>query len=377
MARKFLYFIAFCIIIVLGVLLALRLFPLQIARMSFVPGEEFVAPAPRTPVDYADTKLWFARPGVAQNVTNWTPPEFPVPTEDPTQDPDYRPAATFFIHPTSYLNRAQWNEPADDAESRDRARNYVKLMASAFADTGPVWAPRYRQATFGSFLLAGDRTGQRALDAAYGDVLAAFDTFIAAQMPDTPIILAGHSQGSFHLVRLLKDRVAGKPLAGRIVAAYAIGWPISLKADLPALGLPACTAPDQTRCIISFQSYAEPAEYQDGLPLFEQWPGLTGTARAGDAYLCTNPLNGGAAARGDASLNLGMVKPNLRFDDGNLLAQGVGAVCDKKGFLLVGPGPNLGPFVMPGNNYHAYDYAMFWANLRADAGRRTRAFVAR
>ena len=76
------------------------------------------------------------------------------------------------------------------------------------------------------------------------DVAAAFDRFLA-EAGDRPIILAGHSQGALHLERLLREKVAGKPIAKRIVAAYVVGWPISTTADLPALGLPACASPDQ------------------------------------------------------------------------------------------------------------------------------------
>ena len=39
--------------------------------------------------------------------------------------------------------------------------------------------------------------------------------------PALPIVLVGHSQGALHLMRLLKDRVAGTPLAGRVAAAIA------------------------------------------------------------------------------------------------------------------------------------------------------------
>jgi hypothetical protein len=63
-----------------------------------------------------------------------------------------------------------------------------------------------------------------------------------------------------------------------------------------------------------------------------------------------------------------------------LQAAGVGARCDVRGFLLIGKAedvPDLGPYVLPGNNYHVYDYALFWADIRADAVRRLKAFEAR
>ena len=56
----------------------------------------------------------------------------------------------------------------------------------------------------------------------------------------------------------------------------------------------------------------------------------------------------------------------------------VPARCDGgRGFLLIGDPPNLTRYVLPGNNYHVYDYSLFWANVRADAARRLQAFQAR
>jgi hypothetical protein len=37
----------------------------------------------------------------------------------------------------------------------------------------------------------------------------------------------------------------------------------------------------------------------------------------------------------------------------------------------------MGNFVFPGNNYHVYDFSLFWANVRADANRRAAAFAAK
>ena len=51
-----------------------------------------------------------------------------------------------------------------------------------------------------------------------------------------------------------------------------------------------------------------------------------------------------------------------------------------RGILLIGERdtlPEMGPYALPGNNYHVYDYALFWANVRADAERRLTAFEGR
>jgi hypothetical protein len=34
----------------------------------------------------------------------------------------------------------------------------------------------------------------------------------------------------------------------------------------------------------------------------------------------------------------------------------------------------MGPFVLPGGNYHVYDYALYWTNLREDFARRLAAW---
>src|SRR5437763_1242925 len=120
-------------------------------------------------------------------------------------------------------------------------------VAGAFGQLAEVWAPRYRQAAYGAFLLKSD-DAQKALDFAYQDVAAAFDEFVRQVPKESPIILAGHSQGALHLERLLREKIAGKAIAKRVVAAYDVGWPISTATDLPALGLPACTSPSQTGC---------------------------------------------------------------------------------------------------------------------------------
>ena len=42
-----------------------------------------------------------------------------------------------------------------------------------------------------------------------------------------------------------------------------------------------------------------------------------------------------------------------------------------QGLLLIGEPPaGFGVAVLPGNNFHVFDYALFWANVRADAARR-------
>jgi hypothetical protein len=367
-ARKFLYVIAGIIVLVLLVLLALRLFGAQLSRIAFVPGEAFNDQPALAGDAYASPKMWIARPDIASNPAQWIPTGAP---KNISQDNDI---AVFFVHPTSFLSNDHWNAPLDNKEANETAIQFVSGQASALNTAPNIWAPRYRQAAFGAFL-TDQPEAAKALALAYRDVLMAFDAFVAAQKPDAPILLAGHSQGALHLTHLLKDRVAGKPIAKRIVAAYVVGWPISVTADMPKIGLPACRGPDDTGCIMAWQSFAEPAEYDRMVKVYNATNGFTGQPRKDTAMLCTNPLNGGAAPAALMKANLGTLKPDDKMITGALIVGAVPARCDDKGFLLIGDPPEIGPYVLPGNNYHVYDFPLFWANVRADATWRLRKFL--
>ncbi len=367
MGRKFLYFFASLIVLVIAGGFAMNLYSDELTQWAFVPTTKFEKQEELVKSIYDDDRMWFAKAEQKQNnPTLWRPDGAPAPAKRGN-------AAVFFVHPTSYTAKDHWNAPLADTDSQVRARIFLRGLATPFADAGEVWAPRYRQAAIGAFLTQ-KTEGKAALDSAYRDVLLAFDHFIAKQPKNRPIILAGHSQGSLHLTHLLHERVAGKPLAKRIVAAYVVGWPVSVDADIPALGLKACSAPDMTGCIMSWQAFADPPDYARIMAAYNSTIGFNGQPRKDTQILCTNPLNGGSGAEETAESNLGTLKPNGDLSAGELIGKSVPARCDKNGFLLIGDPPNLGPYRLPGNNYHVYDYPLFWSNVRADALRRLARF---
>ena len=338
------------------------------------PQGHYQAPPPGdSGPDYADTANWLAKPGAGSNLAEWRPDQSDG-TPAPPPLPSARDAATFFIHPTTYLERDRWNAALlPDLTSEGRTQTFVRSQASAFNEVSDVWAPRYRQAAFGAFLLkSADAT--QALDLAYRDVLKAFDVFLAAQPANKPLILAGHSQGALHLSRLLTDR--RDALGGRLVAAYVVGWPLSVTADLPTMSRTACAAPDETGCILSWQSFAEPANPSLVMDSWVGTKGPNGRIRQRADIVCVNPLTGTSGGAAPASANLGTLQPSADFATATVAPGLVSARCDK-GLLLVGGAlPGVGGFVLPGNNYHPFDYALFWGSIRADAARRLAAFRA-
>lgn len=366
-ARRFLILVVVLTLLAVAGAFALFQFGERVLLRGAIPQGHY-QPPPSTGPDYAEQSNWIAQPGLPDDPSAWRPAQ-----DAPTPGP--RRAHAFYIHPTTYLQRDRWNAPLDDRDSRDRAAVFVQSQASAFGDAAAVWAPRYRQAAFGAFLLDSN-DARAALALAYADVSRAFDQFLAAIPPGDPIILAGHSQGALHLARLLRERVAGKPLRGRIVAAYVVGWPLSVSADVPALGLPACRAADQPGCLLSWMSFAEPANPDLVVNSYEGSAGWAGGKRKRQDILCVNPLTGTQNGAAPPAANTGTLVPSADLRSGSLVAGRVGARCDKGLLLIDGAIPPLGPYVLPGNNYHVYDYALFWDAIRADALRRQREWQA-
>ncbi|HZB69475.1 MAG TPA: DUF3089 domain-containing protein [Sphingomicrobium sp.] len=368
-ARRFLFLVFILTLLAVAGAVAIFQFGDRVLLRSTVPKGHYTAPPPSSGPGYADHANWIAKPGLAKDPSWWRPTDEPRPLVP-------KGAHAFYIHPTTYLERDRWNAPLDERRSSERAALFVQSQASAFGDVASVWAPRYRQAAYGAFLLD-NKDARAALNLAFSDVERAFDAFIAGIPPGEPIILAGHSQGALHLMRLLKERVARKLLLNRIAAAYVVGWPISVTADLPALGLPACRSPDHAGCILSWMSFAEPANPDLVIDSYEGSAGLTGAKRERDDILCVNPLSGSQNGAAPPAANRGTLVPSADLRSATLVPGRVGARCDRGLLILEGSIPLLGPYVLPGNNYHVYDYALFWDAVRTDALRRERAWQAR
>lgn len=367
-ARRFLILIAVLTLIFISGAFALYQFGDRILIHMATPGGRYTPPLPGSRLDYSKLDAWIARPDMVDDPSRW------IPFGAGIASADQGAAAIFYIHPTTYLERDRWNAPAQGNRDSDvRARLFVQIQASTFNHAGQIWAPRYRQAAYGAFLLNSE-DAQKALALAYSDIEAGFAQFLRSIPRDTPVILAGHSQGALHISRLLERH--GDQLTGRLIAAYVVGWPLSVTADLPGMGLPPCVEPSQFGCVLSWQSFKEPANPHLVTQAWVGTKGLTGAERRRADMLCVNPLTGTMDGEAPPIANMGTLAPDRNFSKATLVPDHVGARCDN-GFLLIdGDVPDLGPYVLPGNNYHVYDYALFWANIGKDAARRLAAWMA-
>ena len=410
MARKFLYFVAVCIVVVIVGMIALSIWSREATEIAFVPRGEFVEQEPLAANAYQDPAMWYSRPGLGTS----DPARYQPGVAEPEEDPAAReaspeapaaersldappPAATgtvrageavsaeetpafavFFVPPTSYTKGAlgDWNAALNDADTDRLAAVFLRGLASPFNRADELWAPKYRQAAVGAFLTDSPEA-TKAIDAAYADVAQAFDYFLSSVGPDKPIVLAGHSQGSTHVLRLLREKVAGTPLQDRIAAVYAPGWPISVAHDLPSLPLPACASPNQSACLIAYASFSDEGDPGQLLRRYSAVPGLDGEPRGeDDPILCVNPLTGTVGGSAPASANRGTLVPSSDLATAALVPSAVPARCDAQGLLRIGDPPELGEGVLPGGNYHVYDIPLFWKNLQDDVLERVKAWTA-
>ncbi len=329
------------------------------------PDHAFADRAVPTAPDYAQRTHWAALPD-RDDLADVVPDGVIDIQRDAAVD-------VFFVHPTTYYNTATWNQPLGDLMANAITDGAVlRGQASVFNSSGAVYAPRYRQATLYSFMDGGE-SGAAALDLAYADVLAAFDYFIGHFNQGRPFILAGHSQGSRHLVPLLKDRIEGRALRSRMVAAYPIGFDMS--PDQLPTDVPVCSEATQTGCLVTWNAVG-PDAYA-----------FTDTSRS----TCVNPLSWRIdGARVDFGANLGAVSFGaLRLfgepDPGRLVAsrpavveRGVADAQCIGGRLIVTEirSANFAAMPMGRDNYHLYDYSLFHMNLRKNAEARVAAYLA-
>lgn len=375
--------------ILIGVILVvcLKLFGEKIVLAYVQPSGSVVElPTPTRP-DYADEKNWIALPS-KQDESDLIPIGLAV-----SEVSKEMPVDVFYIHPTGYFATDSWNsDMAPERGAAQQSQAMLALQASVFNGCCDVYAPQYREATLWSFLEKENDNGTQALAIAYTDVERAFDYFIKHYAKDKPFIIASHSQGSTHAMRLLEEKIEHTELYGRMVAAYVIGYKVPLdKFGTAFNNITVCQSAEQTGCLISWDTYGDGAkDVDDTVP---QWY-TSGWQQKGQLEtVCVNPLSWKQdQQRADASLHLGAVAtPELSFFENVFLDKNTGkkitelslsstpktwAECRANGlFIAAQKSDKLIDKLNSKRVYHVYDYHYFYLNLRANARLRSQAFL--
>lgn len=174
-------------------------------NLKGVPGiEKF-----ETAIDYSNGNYWISRP------------------ETPDKDVD-----VIYYYPTAYFSDDITKcaiSDIDDAGMVATGTGFVNNNCLVFNETCNVYAPLYRQSdvsyassldndTFNSFM---NFTSSQ-------DPTAAIDYYFKNLNNGRPFMLAGHSQGSSTLMKLLENYFSQHPeYLDRMIAAYAIGFSVT------------------------------------------------------------------------------------------------------------------------------------------------------
>ncbi len=346
------------------------------ARLLVHPPRDGFDPAKAPPApDYAQARSWAALPQ-APGMSAATPRGVSA------IDPRTAEVDVFFIHPTTFFSNSQWNQPLDDADTNENTdTRTIRNQASVFNGCCRIYAPRYRQMTFSGFM-KGPPDANAALGLAYSDVKRAFAYYLAHYNHGRPFIIASHSQGSRHARILIEQMIDGTILGDRMVAAYIIGnwidsdWFAKLKTIKP------CERADDTGCVVTWSTLAEDSDAKMIRRDFAKRSGVTDEAVAAKfadgKFVCINPLSwsaGNEAAPRKLDLGAWVYGPdkNPRAPDPGL----VGARCSDGALYVSRPADVIYRIaILPGGNYHNYDYQFAYMNIRANAIERVKAYVA-
>jgi hypothetical protein len=226
----------------------------------------------------------------------------------------------FYVYPTVSNQQSRLATKRVDPE----IRSIALYQAARFSQVCRVFAPVYRQATVPA-LQAGTTTRRDYLTA-YGDVENAFDAFLRRIGRHRGFVLIGHSQGSFHLERLIRRRIDNhRALRRRMVSAVLLGGDVTVRENSDRGGVfrrvPTCRRATQLSCVLAFSTFNEtPPDaslFGRGASRLAGFLGLPEGSKLETA--CTNP----AALGSSRSVQLTSVVPTQPFAPGTLIAAGI------------------------------------------------------
>ncbi len=190
----------------------------QIQQVNTHYDHQALPPVP----DYSQSAHWAALPGKL-DAADSIPLKSNLKNNQSTAQAD-----VFFVYPTIYTGKPDakypWNaNVADAAMNRVIQETTILNQASIFNGTCRVYAPYYRQAHLYAFYTSEAQDREQSLELAYQDVKTAFQYYLDHYNQGRPLVIASHSQGSYHAMRLIQDFIDGKELQKQFVMAYLIG----------------------------------------------------------------------------------------------------------------------------------------------------------
>jgi hypothetical protein len=195
----------------------------------YIVKEDFKnTPTPKSP-DYSIEESWAALP-TKKDAADSIPLKSSLKNEQA-----FAKADVFFIYPTIFTEKPKdqflWNVDVKNSDLNHRIQTTTILnQATIFNGVCKVYAPYYRQAHLAAFYTENKEAAKLSLDLAYQDVKTAFEYYLKNYNRGRPIVIASHSQGTYHARRLIKDYFDGKELQKQLVVAYLVGTAIPANA---------------------------------------------------------------------------------------------------------------------------------------------------
>ncbi len=298
-------------------------------------------PAP----DYSLSKHWSALPFQKDKADKI--PKYETWVQDSLKKVD-----VFYIHPTMYSRGKTWNAHLNNRTVNRRVDKFpIKFQATAFNAVGRVYAPRYRQGHFKSFL-NNTGAGSAALVFAYEDVKKAFEYYLEHYNQGRPIIIASHSQGTLHARRLIRDFFDTEEKKKQLVCAYMVGFGID-KNSYEVLR--PCETPDDIHCYLTWASYKE------GYTLGKK----KDLSRFTVGNICINPITWTR----DTTKVQGKGATLLRLNRKKLFK--VEAQIENHHLLV----KTKAPFFRRAWDLHILDYNLFWHEIRSNVEDRVNKYL--
>lgn len=269
-------------------------------------------------------------------------------------------ADVFYIHPTNNEKGKYLNADLNDIMIRNRAdRLACKFQASAFNESCRVYMPRYRDVKVIAYFMP-DKKREEIFDIAYGDVKEAFLYYLKHYNKSRPFIIASHSQGADHAIRLCKEFFdKDSVLNTKLIAAYIIG--AAIYKNTYTIFKP-CSDSLQTNCFVTYNAV--------------RYGGHTFLGRPVNDLVCVNPLTW-TTSREYASKCLN--KGGLPFGFDRIDKYVADAKISKSGLLWVHK-PKRGKkdyFWINKFNYHRLEYNLYYMNIRYNAKQRVDSWLSK
>jgi hypothetical protein len=299
--------------------------------------------------DYSKPEYWAAHP-----YKNDPADSVPAPLERNTIKDSV--VDVFFLHPTTFGSKTDtnWNADINDAAINARTDYTTILYQASVFNECRVFAPRYRQANISAYFTKDTVESSKAFDLAYNDLKTAFQYYLDHYNNGRPIIIASHSQGSTHAIRLLKEFFDEGPLKSKLVVAYITGMAIPKNYFTT---LAPCKDSTQTGCFVGWRTYKKGYE-----PEYIK-------KENGNAYV-TNPLTWTTTDEyAPRSMNRGAVLTKF-----NKVSANVADAQIHDDVLWIHRPHFAGSIFYRKKNYHIGDINLFYVNIRDNVRTRINAF---